>query len=282
MSTIKPAPKELFRNAMASTLAAKDQAEADRQATAKREYDALVIRCADTTDVDPASVITFLEEHGFDIDQFQAAVVLRCDRAEWVKIAATLPKNEKLVTELREKMRQAERDRDTEIATTTANIKVECQKKQAKLQQALDAAEPVYRTALDAVESLRSTRPEGTAEMSKVDECLAALREAEIRLADAKERARPDIDPQVIIRGREAAPHVRAVRSGQHIGYTAGSMTPREYAIHERNYDEYVAMAEGQTPDPSIYAAESQALADAKAAYADALAAADTEALTVV
>jgi hypothetical protein len=134
MSTVKPAPKELFRNAMATTLAAKDQAEADRQASAKREYDALVIRCADTTDVDPASVIAFLEEHGFDIDEFQSKVVLRCDRTEWVKTAATLPKHEKLVTELREKMRQAERDRDADIATATANIKAEYQKKQAKLQ----------------------------------------------------------------------------------------------------------------------------------------------------
>ncbi|HEV3435766.1 MAG TPA: hypothetical protein VG122_00305, partial [Gemmata sp.] len=103
MSTVKPPQKELFRNAMASTLAAKDQAEADRQATVKREYDALVIRCADSTDgVDPASVIAFLDEHGFDIDEFQAAVVLRCDRTENIKTAATLPKNEKLVTDLRD------------------------------------------------------------------------------------------------------------------------------------------------------------------------------------
>jgi hypothetical protein len=86
----------------------------------------------------------------------------------------------------------------------------------------------------------------------------------------------------LIVRGREAATHVRAVRSGQYINYTSGAMSPAQYAVLERDYDEYVKMAEGQTPDPSVYAAESQALADAKLAYADAIAAADTESLTVV
>ncbi|HEV3436104.1 MAG TPA: hypothetical protein VG122_02020 [Gemmata sp.] len=281
MSATKPAPKELFRNAMATTLAERDQAEANRQATVKREYDALVIRCADTTDVDPASVIAFLDEHGFDIDEFQAAVVLRCDRTENIKTAATLPKNEKLVTDLRDQIRQAGRDRDEAIAAATAKLNAECEKKQTKLQQALDVAETAYRAALDAAAFLRDTRPQTTA-LDRVEEAKANLRAAEMALKDAKERARPYLDSEIIRKGKEAAPHVRAVRSGQHLTYAGMPMHPREYSAHEQAYDQYVTMMDGQTPDPSIYASESQAVEAARAALEAVLADADTEALTVV
>ncbi len=278
MSTTKPAQKELFRNAMASTLAAKDQAEADRQATAKREYDTLVIRCADATDADPASVITFLEEHGFDIDEFQAAVVLRCDRTENIKTAATLPKSEKLVVDLRDQIRQAGRDRDEAITAATAKLNAECEKKQAKLQQALDVAEVAYRTALDAAAFLRDTRPQTTA-LDRVEECRLAVQLAKEQLAEAKSRLKPHLDTDIILKGKASAPYVRAASTATYAGMP---MSPAELRMHEHNYEQMMKILDGQNPDPALYAAETQALADAQAAYDEAGAAADAEALTVI
>ncbi|HEV3438388.1 MAG TPA: hypothetical protein VG122_13580, partial [Gemmata sp.] len=116
-----------------------------------------------------------------------------------------------------------------------------------------------------------------------VEEAKANLRAAEMALKDAKERARPYLDSEIIRKGKEAAPHVRAVRSGRPVTYGGGMpMSPHEYAAHEQAYDQYVAMMDGQTPDPAIYAAETQALEAAKAALEAAEAEADTEALTVV